>query len=94
MPVASKSDAGTIYKVKLTVKEMNGLYEGNVKGIYRAHDTKVIEKASDVKRRDMLPEEDSNGNTPDTFNVILGSLLDGVKDSVGKFYLQMGGASR
>lgn len=80
---------GAMYKVKLTVKQMK---EGNsvvVDGIYRAHDTKVIEKVPGRLPRGVISKESpSNDNTPGTFEIILGPFLEGVKDSGGSPYVR------
>ena len=48
-------------------------------GIYRVRGAKVIKNVSDAKHRDALEAEPLNGNTLDTFIVILGPFLEGVK---------------
>ena len=73
--------------MKLTVKEVEERLEVDVEGVYRAYDAKVIEKAPADPRQGEL-QELSTDHTTGTFDVILESLLDGVKDSGGKFYLQ------
>lgn len=53
-------------------------------GIYRVYDAKIIEKASADPRQGEL-EELSTDHTTGAFDVILESLLDGVKNSGGCF---------
>ena len=81
VPVMFADDPNSVFKVKLTVKEMGDAFEGTVEGIYRAYDSKVTEKSTRNRYRDIPREGRSNGQEAGTFAVILENLLEGVKDS-------------
>lgn len=51
-------DAGKIYTVKLTVKEMDDGYVADIDGIYRAYDAKVEKEAPDLARA-LLPHKEA-----------------------------------
>lgn len=91
--VQISTEPDSLYKVKLTVKEINEKLEVDVDGVYRAYDAKIIEKAPADPRQGEL-QELSTDHTTGAFDVILESLLDGVKDSDGNFYLSDNGETR
>jgi hypothetical protein len=91
--VQISTEPDSLYKVKLTVKEINEKLEVDIEGIYRAYDAKIIAKAPADPRQGKLGEF-STDHTTGAFDVILESLLDGVKDSDGNFYLSDNGDTR
>lgn len=94
VPVMFADNPNNVYKVKLTVKELDGTFEGTVEGVYRAYDARVTEKSARNRYRDVPLAGPSNGQPGSgRFSVILEDLLDGVKDSEGKFYLQDDGGA-
>lgn len=90
VPSKISNDPKAMYKVKLTVKELAGHFETSIEGIYRAYDTRIIEKVSERRHRKGLKDQPLNSHTPDTFEIILGPFLEGVNDSKGNPYIEAG----
>jgi len=88
VPSKISNDPKAMYKVKLTVKELAGHFETSIEGIYRAYDARIIEKVSERRHRKGLKDQPLNSHTPDTFEIILGPFLEGVKDSEGNPYIE------
>ena len=94
VPVMFVDDTNNVYKVKLTVKELDGTFEGTVEGVYRAYDARVTDKSARSRYREVPLAGTSNGQPGSgRFSVILEDLLDGVKNFEGKFYLQDDGGA-
>ena len=84
-PLSPWSVRGLVVVVEVVVAPAVGTVDDE--GIYRVYDAKIIAKAPADPRQGEL-EELSTDHTTGAFDVILETLLDGVKDSGGKLYLQ------